>query len=65
MRGQSVTSAKLTAQKSFASHSSLTDTDDEEEHQHSMQRRAHSISNCAVWALLHLDSVCITLQNLV
>ena len=51
VRGPSVTSAKLTAQKSFASHSSLTDTDDEEEHHHALQPRAHSISNCAVCAL--------------
>lgn len=40
-------SPQLAAQKSFASHSSLTDTDDEEEHQH-MTQRSHSISNAAV-----------------
>ena len=47
MRGPS--SPQLAAQKSFASHSSLTDTDDEEERQ--VVRRAHSISNAAVSAL--------------
>ncbi|KAA6420817.1 MAG: small conductance mechanosensitive ion channel family [Trebouxia sp. A1-2] len=39
-------SPQLTVQKSFASHSSLTDTDDEEEHHH-MTQRSHSISNAA------------------
>lgn len=46
VRGPSATSPQLAAQKSFASHSSLTDTDDEEEHQ--LPQRAHSISNAAV-----------------
>ena len=50
VRGPSATSPsspQLAAQKSFASHSSLTDTDDDEEDQH-LTRRAHSISNAAV-----------------
>ena len=50
-------SPQLAAQKSFASHSSLTDTDDEEEHQHVTQR-SHSISNAAVGFAAFAPLIC-------
>ncbi len=50
-------SPQLAAQKSFASHSSLTDTDDEEEHQHVTQR-SHSISNAAVGIAAFAPPIC-------
>ena len=51
VRGPS--SPQLAAQKSFASHSSLTDTDDEDE-EHQVTQRSHSISNAAVRAAQEL-----------